>query len=119
MQLVRELGGEASLSDPCRPLNEDHPAGAGQCLSPGSPQLTELRVAAAQQGRVGHELRGQLRRGQLERGVLTQDRLVQAPQLGPRLGADRLDQRRPRRTIGLERLGLSAGTVEREHPQTV
>jgi hypothetical protein len=44
---------------------------------------------------------------------------VEAPRLGPRLGADRLHQRRASGTVGLECLGLAARVVEGEQPQAV
>jgi hypothetical protein len=44
---------------------------------------------------------------------------VQAPQLGPRLEAHLLDQHRPRLAVGLQRVGLAAGAVQREHPLRV
>ena len=40
---------------------------------------------------------------------------MQAAELGRRLDADLLDQRRPGVPVGLERLGLAAAAVQREH----
>ena len=44
---------------------------------------------------------------------------MQAPQLRPRLGADRLHQRGPGLTVGGERFGLPATAVQRQHPLSV
>ena len=44
---------------------------------------------------------------------------MQAPQLRPRLGADRLHQRGPGLTVGGERFGLPATAVQRQHPLRV
>ena len=40
---------------------------------------------------------------------------MEAPQLGARLYADRLDQRRARLSVGRERIGLPAAAIQREH----
>ena len=57
--------------------------------------------------------------GQVERGVLAEDRVVEAAQLRAGLDADRLDERRARVPVGVQRVGLAAAAVEREHPQAV
>ena len=75
--------------------------------------MGELRVAAGERG-----ARRLLARG-LERRVLAQHRLVQPPQLRARFDADLLDQGGARLPVGLERLGLAARAVEREHPLRV
>ena len=54
--------------------------------------------------------------GEVERRILGQHRLVQPPQLGARLDADLLDERRARVAVGGERLRLAAVAVQREHP---
>ena len=51
--------------------------------------------------------------------VLAQDRLVQPPQLRAGLDAHALDEHRPRLAVRLERVGLPAGAVQREHPLQV
>jgi hypothetical protein len=104
-----------------------HPdvAGDGHQPGPAPPahaQPLQLRVAADQRRRGGRvELRRQLGPHPLhpERGVLAQDRVVQGAQLGRRLDADLVDQRPAGLAIGLQRLGLAAGPVEREHPLRV
>ena len=44
---------------------------------------------------------------------------MQLPQLGARLHADLVDQRAARVAVGLKRLRLAAGAIQREHPQAV
>ena len=44
---------------------------------------------------------------------------LESTQLGARLDPDLLDQRRTRLAVGLERLGLAAGAIERQHPLRV
>ena len=44
---------------------------------------------------------------------------MQAAQLGAGLDADRVDERVARLAVGLERLGLAAAAVQREHPLRV
>ena len=53
--------------------------------------------------------------GQIERAVLAQHGVVERAQLGAGLDADLLDQHAARVAIGLERLGLTSGAVQREH----
>ena len=67
--------------------------------------------------RRGLELGGQRRRDrlQLERRIVAQNGLVQAPQVGPGLGADLVDERPARRPVRLERVGLSPAAIERQH----
>ena len=57
-----------------------------------------------------------LRRRQLQRRVLAQDRLVQLAELWPGSTPRSLDERPARVAVGLQRVGLAAGAVEREHP---
>ena len=60
-------------------------------------------------------LRRRAARAGLERGILGQDRPLERLQRRRRLDAEALDQRVPRRAVGLERLGLPSGAVQREH----
>ena len=71
--------------------------------------MGKLGVAPDQRGA------GRLLPRRVERGVLAQDRLVQPPQLGAGLDADLLDQRGARLTVRLQRLGLAARAIQREH----
>ena len=59
---------------------------------------------------------GLVRPGQVERRVVGEDRVVQVLQLGARLDPDLVDERVPRVAVGLERLRLAAGAIQREHP---
>ena len=54
---------------------------------------------------------------EVEHGVLAQDRLLQPAQLGPGLDPERLHERPAGVAERVERLGLPAGAVEREHQQ--
>ena len=56
-----------------------------------------------------------MRRGKVERRVLGQDRLLQATELDARLHPDLLDQHGARLAVGVQRLGLAAGAIERQH----
>ena len=62
---------------------------------------------------------GVRRGGQVERRILGEDVVVQAPEVGSRLDADLFHERGARVAVGLERLGLPAAAVEREHPLAV
>ena len=55
----------------------------------------------------------------VERRVLAQDRLLQPPQIGAGLDADLLNERLPGLTVRVERVGLPAGAIQREHPLQV
>ena len=59
--------------------------------------------------------RGDRRLRQVELGILAQDGLVQLAQLAARLDAELLDQVAARCLVDLERVGVAAGAVEREH----
>ena len=52
---------------------------------------------------------------ELERGIVRQDRALERLQRLRRLEPEAPDERLPRRAVGLERLGLAARAVEREH----
>ena len=81
---------------------------------------TSSRARAPRRRRRGADGRGSRAAArQVERRVLREDRLVQPPQLGAGLDADLLDERRARVAVGLERLGLAPGAVQREHPLRV
>ena len=56
------------------------------------------------------------RRGRVERRVVREDRLLEPLQLGPGLHADLLHERVARLPVRVERLGLTLGAIEREHP---
>ena len=51
----------------------------------------------------------------IERGVVGEDRLVEVMQLGSRLDPELLDEDLARVAVGLQRVGLAAAAVQREH----
>ena len=55
-------------------------------------------------------------RRRVERRIVREDRLLEPLQLGPGLDADLLDERVARLPVGVERLGLAPGAIQREHP---
>ena len=116
---ARELGREPRLAGAARARERDEPAAAAVARElPALQQPPELVVAADERLRRGGVQRGgQLRVGRpaLQPRVLAQDRLLALAQLGPRLEAYLLDERAPRRGVGLERLGLAPAAIEREH----
>ena len=107
--LLGELLHEPRLADARRSRDEHARARAGASPAPETAQVRKLGVAPDQRGA------GRLLPRRVERRVLAQDRLVQPPQLGAGLDADLLDQRRARLAVRLQRLGLAARAVEREH----
>ena len=114
--------GQPGLAHAVRADERHERAGARGGPLPARPQPAQLAVAADQRRRRrGVELARELGRGGLDvqRRVLAQDRVVQAPQLRPRLDADLLDERAPGVPIGLQRLGLAPAPVQREHPLRV
>jgi hypothetical protein len=123
MGLGRELGRQAGLARARRPGQHDQLAAALACAPPVRPQPCELAVAAGERrGTRGVELARHLGIGlrfQLERGVLAQDRLVQAPEVRPRLHAHLVHERVACVAIGLQRSRLPAAAVQREHPLRV
>ena len=106
------------------------PASAASSTSPPSPRLGPLeqraqrrelaRAADERERRRRHERPGQRRAcasgaaRELERRVLGEDLPLELPQRRARLEPE-LVERRPRVAVGLERLGLPARAVEREH----
>ena len=122
MRFDRERRGEPRLAHPVAADQRHQRAGALGGPPPAHLQPAQLAVAADQRRRArGVELARQLGddRHDVERRVLAQDRLVQPPQLGPRLDADLLDERAPRVPVGLQRLGLTAAPIQRQHPQAM
>ena len=99
------------------------PAGAGERDQPGvrraaarrAPRSPARARRAASAARAGCAAR---RRGRVgERRVLAQDRRLQLAQRGARLEPELLDQQLAPGAVDVERLGLAAGAVEREHQQ--
>ena len=116
--LAGQLGRQAALPDPVLAMDRDEDAGAGAGLLPALAQPGELRAASFERRRRGGvELARQVGDDQLglERGVLAQDRLLEAAELRAGLDADLGDEDPASLAVGLERLGLAAAAVEREH----
>ena len=80
---------------------------SGSRSPPGRPANSTVTVR-----RDGCALAG---RGGVERRVVAQDRLLQLAERRPRLEAELLVEHAPRFPVRLERLGLPAAAVEREH----
>jgi hypothetical protein len=117
-----ERSGDAGLARAAAARERDERAHPACRPLPAHAQAAQLAVAADQRRRVGGvELGGEVdgRALDVERGILSQDRIVQAPELGPRLHADLVDQGPAGVLVGLQRLGLAAAAVEREHPLRV
>ena len=54
-------------------------------------------------------------RRELEQWIVAQDRLLQGLELWARLDTELVDERQPRPPVGLERVRLTAGAIERQH----
>ena len=119
---VRELEREVRLADPARAGQREQPdVRVAQQLGRGR----QVVLAAEQRRRRERQRRRLERRGrgrrrrcgrvELERRVLGQDRGLQALELRARVEAEVLHQRVPRAPVGLERVGLAPGAVQREH----
>ena len=81
--------------------------------SPAAPGCGRRRTSSAAGA---WERRGVRRhRRDVELRILVEDRPLEAAQFRPWLDPELLDQARPRRPVGLERLRLPARAVEREH----
>ena len=112
--------GQARLADPRLAGDEEQRALAAPRLGEGREQLVALgappdeRRAAA---RLHSRLRGRRgdprRRG--ERRILHEDRPLEVAELAGGLDAQLLGERVAGLTIGVERVGLAAGAIEREH----
>ena len=116
MDLLRELGGDARPPDPGRPGDQHELAAATRGALPAREQPVQLGGAAEDRGpRGGRELVGQLGGLRRQPRILPEDRLLQVAQLRARLDAELADEPLARVLVGVERLGLAAAAVEREH----
>ena len=117
LELGRELGDEPRLADPRRPPDQraDHSALAR--LRPAVPQPGQLALPPGEQRRAALELARQLddRRRRIESQVLGEDLLLQEAQLAPGLDPDLLGERPVGLAVGVKRLGLAPGAIERQH----
>ena len=113
-----ELGHQACLADPALTGDEHEPAGAGERVLPVPAQPLQLDLSPHQRrrrGELGRQPDRVDRLGRLEPRILPQDRLMQLPQLGAGLHADRLHESRARVPIGRQRFRLPARAIQREH----
>ena len=72
-------------------------------------------VASAPDARRARAVGRPRRGGGIERGVVGEDRLVEVMQLGSWLDPELLDEDLARVAVGLQRVGLAAAAVQREH----
>ncbi len=140
--LVRPVHGQGGLADAAHAADRtDHDRGrrAGMVGQQGS-DTVEFGLSADERGQIGGQLRragrvrgdgafvdrefwlrGRVRprgRGQVEGGVGAEDALVQVLQGGARVDAQLGRQGGACPVVGLQRLGLSAGPVQRQHEQS-
>ncbi len=103
---------EPALSDPGRPRQRDEPVLAQQL-----DHLGELLLATDERRRRGGQVAAAPRRdrGGGDRGVVREDRLLQPAQLGAWLERHLLGEHAPGLAVSLERVGLAAAAIEREH----
>ena len=99
---------------------------SGSAASARAPPVDGLRIEGARKGELREDDRTvapPLLRGRsaarpapgVERRVLAEDRLLELAQRGARLDPELLDEHAARLLVRLERLGLPAAAVEREH----
>ena len=118
---MRELEREARLADPARAgEREQADVRVGEQLGGGLEVLVAAeqrrrRERAAARRRRGGGAAPARRRVELERRVVGEDRGLQALELAARVEPEVLDQRVAGAPVGLQRVGLAAGAVEREH----
>ena len=116
MDLLRELGGEPRPPDPGRAGDQHELAAPARGALPAREQPVQLGGAAEDRGPRGRrELVGQLGRPRRQLRIVPQDRLLQLAQLRSRLDAELADEPLARVLERVERLGLAAAAVEREH----
>ena len=116
----RELLRQAALADPWFPAHKHEPSVSGSGVGERRQQLAEVVLAAHERaGRSSPHTRGRpllirpARR--VEGGVLDEDRLLHRPQLATGFETELVDQPAPGLAVGLQRVGLAAAAVERQH----
>ncbi|HEY7692075.1 MAG TPA: cupin domain-containing protein [Gaiellaceae bacterium] len=111
-QLIGDGEGEPRLAGPARPREGDQP----RLLAEHGGHGRDLQLPADERcrrpGQARLQLVGALRGGQ--HGVLAENGAFELAQLRRRLDPE-LVERRPRRLVGVQRLFLATGAVEREH----
>ena len=112
--LLGHLCEQPALADAGLAAHEHEPPVSRDGVSDPAGSAPKLLVAADEVAAAVGRRAGRRRSGELERGVLAQDGALELAQLGARCEAD-LHERQARLPVGLERLGLAAGAVERGH----
>ncbi len=117
VHVARQLRSQPRLPHSASAEDEDQAPASGVRVAPRLAQHVDLGLTTGE--RRAHVELGRQRLGfeglRIELGILAQDRVVQIAQRRSGLDADLLDQRRSRLPVGLQRLGLAARAVEREH----
>ena len=109
-----ELLGEPALADPRLADEQEQPPVAGLGVVEAGGQLRELAVAPDEGA--GDDLRRRLReRGEIQPRILGEDRALELAQPLARLDPQLVGQRAAGVAVGLQRVGLPVGPVEREH----
>ena len=118
---VGELEREVRLADAAWPGQREQPhVGVGEQLGGGQEVLVAAEQRRRRHGQRGgehglHGGRGRHGRVELERRILGEDRRFEPLELRARVQAEILDQDVAGAAVGVERVGLAAGAVEREH----
>src|SRR5438309_8831227 len=115
---ARELVGEPGLAGARVADDDEEPATAGERIVEAGFEQSELLRASFEwrRGRSARTLYG-LRpaRADVERRNLREDRVLELPQRTSRLDPELRQERSPCGSVRVERFGLPAGAVEREH----
>jgi hypothetical protein len=121
VRLSGELRGQPGLAHAWGPRQRHQGAGTPMGALPARAEPREVfRAAGERRSAGGVELAWEPGvRGDVEHGVLAEDRLVQAAELGSWLDPDLLHERVTGVAIRLQRGGLPATAVQREHPLPV
>jgi hypothetical protein len=113
-----QLGGQPAAPAPGRAGDGDEPSRAVLRLRPSRSQAAQLdRSTHERLDDRFRERRGQLgvRNAPVEGDVVLEDRLLEAPKLGPRLDPDLGQQRAPSVAVDIERVRLATAAVQRQH----
>ena len=80
-----------------------------------STKATAIGLRRSASSAVGAAAKTLRLRREVERRIVAQDRLLQGLELRARLDTELVDERQPRPPVGLERVRLTAGAIERQH----
>ena len=112
LERARRLEGQPALADPGQADERHQPVLVQQLGQPGA-LLLPVDEGAGRRRQVAAARRRDRDGG--DRGVLDEDRLLQPPQGRPRLERKPVRQHTARLLERLERVGLAAAAIEREH----